>query len=114
MRKVTETKWDQKCRAAYTKWQILATEFNPKMLRIGAAGEEKFWDTAIVGIGRQHGGEYVFIYSEPQLVRAYVKHLLQTKAACKDDDVWTRAQEWVSFNITDAYHGPNTPIIMVT
>lgn len=103
----------KKCKEAHTKWQDLAEEYNPKMLRIGPTGAEMYWDLAIIGIGRQHGSPYVFIYDEESLVSVYASHLV-LEYGVEADEAQEKASEWVSFNITDAYHGPNTPIIRVT
>lgn len=82
------------------------------MLRIGPHNKELFWDLAIVGIGRQYGQNMVFIYDEETLVSCYASYLVIEKGL-EVDEARERAAEWVSFNVVDAYHGPNTPIIRV-
>lgn len=103
----------KKCNAVHKKWAAQAEECNPEMLRVGNPGAEKFWDLAIIGIGRQHGGPYLYIYSENRLVDAYTEYL-RIEQGMEEQAAYESALEWVSFNITDAYHGPNTPIIMIT
>ena len=115
MPKVSESvkAFRKKCKDAYKKWSALADEYNPEMLRVGAKGKELYWDLAIIGIGRQHGSSYVFIYDEEALTTAYVTHLM-LEHEVEAEEALEQATEWVSFNITDAYHGPITPIIKMT
>jgi hypothetical protein len=103
----------KKCRDAHKTWSALADDCNPEMLRIGDHGKELFWDLAIIGIGRQHGSPYVFIYDEAALTNSYATHLM-LEEGLDAEAAYEQASEWVSFNVVDAYLGPNTPIIRIT
>lgn len=115
MPKVTKAQkaFRKKSKDAHRRWSSLADKYNPEMLRIGAKDKELFWDLAIVEIGRQHGSPYVFIYDEDTLVSCYTTHMM-LEYGLEANIAYESALEWVSFNIVDAYHGPDTPIIRVS
>ena len=105
--------WVAHCKLIHKVWQERAEGFGGLGRFTGFKDDELFWDTAIIGIGRQHGGDYVFVYSEEKLVEAYVN---QARIMHGDDrvELYDEASEYVSFNITCAYLGPKTPIIVNT
>lgn len=59
-------------------------------------------DEAIIGIGKQHGGEYVLIYSATAIIVELKKQGMSSEDAV----------EWYGHNIQCLYAGPTTPVIM--
>lgn len=75
--------------------------------RLADDGEEfiKFdhLDAAIVGYGKQHGGQICLIYSGRRIVDAL---MVENNMEYED------AVEWYGHNVECLYAGPGTPIIM--
>jgi len=107
---VTAKQYNAKFKKVHKRWTELMADHNPDALRIGNS-DELYWDSAIVGIGRQHGSETVFIYDHDKLTGAMYNYLCAVVG--KDySDAYEGAVEWVDYNIADAYMGKGTPIIM--
>ena len=101
------------CKLIHKTWQERAEGFGDLGRFTGFKGDDLFWDTAIIGIGRQHGSQYVFVYSEEKLIEAYVNEA-RIMHGRDDDGLYAEADDYVGFNITCAYLGPGTPIIVNT
>jgi hypothetical protein len=59
-------------------------------------------DDAIIGIGKQWGGPYLFIYSADKIVECLAKNGME----------YEEAVEWFGYNVECLYAGPHTPIIV--
>ena len=89
-------------------------EYNPEAI---------LWDDidgGIVGIGCQHGGNYVVVYDRDKSIDClavnfyYAENNEYTNNNITWDQAYEDAIEWFEYNIECAYVGKNTPIIMQT
>jgi hypothetical protein len=76
---------------------IIAQEYNDEALFVDDL------DEAIIGVGKQWGGNYVVVYDTTMCIE-----VLKEKHGW--DDIG--AAEWFGYNIECAYHGENTPIFV--
>lgn len=87
--------------SAMRNWREEIEEVNPDALFIGEAGDTSF-DEAIVGIGERCGQPALIVYDADKIVEVLVKQGM----------TGDEAREYASFNIYEAWLGPNTPIIL--
>jgi len=69
---------------------------------------------AIIGIGCQHGGNYVAIYSKRKIIHLLeIQFLMDQDEVDAEGDPLLMAIEWYDFNIECLYAGEHTPIILI-
>jgi len=107
---VTAKQYNAKFKKLAKGWTEVMQEHNDDALTIGGPGE-LYWYSAIVGIGRQHGSDMLFVYDYDKLVDAKYNYY-RAVDGLDDQAAYERACEWVDYNITDAYVGKGTPIIL--
>ena len=69
-------------------------------------------DDAIIGIGCQHGGNYVVVYDKIKGIETLAHHYMEEDDTLDYDYAYQDAIEWFEYNIECAYVGENTPIIV--
>ena len=83
-------------------WRERMAEINEEALFIGDPGDTRF-DDAIVGIGERCGQPALLVYDYEKIIAVLQKDM-------PEED----AREYADFNITGAWLGEHTPIILYT
>jgi hypothetical protein len=82
--------------------------YNPKAIVFGTL------NPAIIGIGKQHGMNYVLVYDANLCKETLRQEFKKDNPSSSPEEIELMAEEWFSNNVECLYAGPNTPIILET
>jgi len=68
------------------------------------------FDEAIIGIGCQHGSNYIVIYDKEKCINILAEQYI--KEGINEKDAYIDAVDYFGYNTECAYVGENTPIFM--
>ena len=86
--------------------EVISKNYNPDALFADGL------DDAIIGIGHQWGQNHVAIYDSIRCIEILKDEYIKTTPELSDEDAYTMAEEWFSYNVECAFVGPNTPIFI--